>query len=49
MLSLSLGNLGTIKFEGKKIPIRQSDKARAIRLAEELKLNILNGSFMITQ
>jgi len=45
------GNLGAINFEGKKIPIvlRQSDRARAIRLAEELKLNILNGSFKITQ
>jgi putative methanogenesis marker 16 metalloprotein len=45
------GNLGTINFEGKEIPIvlRQSDRARAIRLAEELKLNILNGSFKITQ
>ena len=45
------GNLGAINFEGKKIPImlRQSDRARAIKLAEELKLQILDGSFRITQ
>ncbi|MCJ7443709.1 MAG: methanogenesis marker 16 metalloprotein [Methanotrichaceae archaeon] len=45
------GNLGTINFEGKKIPIilRQSDRARAIKLAEELKLDILDGSFRITK
>jgi hypothetical protein len=44
------GNLGAINFEGKKIPIllRQSDRARAIRLAEVLKLQILDGSFRIT-
>jgi Fe-S-cluster-containing hydrogenase component 2 len=45
------GNLGAINFEGKKIPItlRQSDRARATRLAETLKLQILDGSFRITQ
>jgi putative methanogenesis marker 16 metalloprotein len=45
------GNLGAINFEGKKIPIilRQSDRARATRLAEVLKLHILDGSFRITQ
>jgi len=45
------GNLGAINFAGKKIPIllRQSDKARAIRLAEKLKLQIMGGSFRITQ
>ncbi|MEI8003736.1 MAG: homocysteine biosynthesis protein [Methanothrix sp.] len=43
--------MGAINFEGKKIPIilRQSDRARATRLAETLKLNILDGSFRITQ
>ncbi len=45
------GNLGAINFEGKKIPIllRESDRARAIKLAEALKLQILDGSFRITQ
>jgi Fe-S-cluster-containing hydrogenase component 2 len=45
------GNLGYINFEGKRIPIRlrQSDRARAIRLAEKLKLLILDGSFRMTQ
>jgi len=45
------GNLGAINFEGKKIPIhfRQSDRARAIRLAEKLKSQILDGSFRMTQ
>lgn len=45
------GNLGAISFEGKKIPVvlRQSDRARAIRLAEMLKLQILDGSFRMTQ
>lgn len=45
------GNLGAISFEGKKIPVvlRQSDRARAIRLAEKLKLQILDGSFRMTQ
>ncbi|MFB3764298.1 MAG: methanogenesis marker 16 metalloprotein [Methanotrichaceae archaeon] len=44
-------NLGIVNFEGKRIPIlvRQSDRARAIRLAETLKLQILKGSFRITQ
>jgi uncharacterized protein (DUF39 family) len=45
------GNLGKINFEGNKIPIllRQSDRARAIKLADLLKLQILNRSFKITQ
>lgn len=45
------GSLGTINFEGRKIPIvlRQSDRARAIRLAEMLKQQILDGSFKMTQ
>ncbi len=45
------GNLGAINFEGKSVPVlvRQSDRARAIRLAEALKLQILEGSFRITQ
>ena len=45
------GNLGAINFEGRRIPVilRQSDRARAIRLAEELKQQILDGSFRITQ
>jgi uncharacterized protein (DUF39 family) len=45
------GNLGSINFEGKRIPIRlrQSDRARAIKSAEKLKLLILDGSFRMTQ
>ena len=45
------GSLGTINFEGSRIPIilRQSDRARAIRLAEQLKQQILDGSFRMTQ
>lgn len=45
------GCLGAINFEDRKIPVvlRQSDRARAIRLAEELKLKILDGSFRMTQ
>lgn len=45
------GNLGAINFEGRRIPVvlRQSDRARAIRLAEELKRQILDGSFRMTQ
>lgn len=45
------GNLGAISFAGRKIPVvlRQSDRARAIRLAERLKLEILDGSFRMTQ
>lgn len=45
------GNLGAISFCGQKIPIllRQSDRARAIRLAESLKQQIIEGSFRITQ
>jgi putative methanogenesis marker 16 metalloprotein len=45
------GDLGAINFEGRRIPVilRQSDKARAIRLAEGLKQQILDGSFRMTQ
>ena len=45
------GSLGAINFDGRKIPVilRQSDRSRAIRLAEELKRQILNGSFKMTQ
>lgn len=45
------GSLGAINFEGRRIPVvlRQSDRARAIRLAEKLKLQILEGSFRMTQ
>lgn len=45
------GNLGAINFEGRKIPVvlRQSDKAGAIKLAQRLKQQILDGSFRMTQ
>ena len=44
-------NLGTVKINGRRVPItlRQSDKARAIKLAKQLKKKILNGSFVITE
>ena len=45
------GNLGSINLAGRKIPIqlRQSDRTRAVQLAEELKMQILDGSFRITE
>ena len=45
------GNLGAINFEGRRIPVvlRQSDRARAIRLADDLKQQILDESFRMTQ
>jgi len=45
------GNLGTINFGCQKVPIvlRQSDKARALRLAQHLKERISDGSFKMTQ
>ena len=45
------GNLGSINFGCQKVPIvlRQSDKARALKLAESLKKRILDGSFKMTQ
>jgi len=45
------GNLGAICLGVRKIPIqlRQSDRARAIELAKRLKLQILDGSFRITE
>jgi putative methanogenesis marker 16 metalloprotein len=44
-------NLGAITLGNHKIPVvlRQSDRARALRLAEELKERILDGSFKLTQ
>jgi putative methanogenesis marker 16 metalloprotein len=46
-----LGDLGAINFQGRKIPImlRQSDRYRAMKLAETLKAQISEGSFRITQ
>jgi Fe-S-cluster-containing hydrogenase component 2 len=45
------GNLGAIRLGERMIPIqlRQSDRARAIQLAEKLKSQILNGSFRMTE
>jgi Fe-S-cluster-containing hydrogenase component 2 len=45
------GNLGAINLAGRMIPIhlRQSDRSRAVELAKKLKLQILNGSFRMTQ
>jgi putative methanogenesis marker 16 metalloprotein len=44
-------NLGAITLGNRKIPVvlRQSDRARALQLAEELKERILDGSFKLTQ
>ncbi len=46
-----MGNLGAMTIEGKKIPItlRQSDRARALRLCEYLKSLILDNKFRITE
>jgi putative methanogenesis marker 16 metalloprotein len=45
------GRLGAISFDDRKIPIvlRQSDRSRAVRLAQALKRQILDGSFRITE
>lgn len=45
------GNLGAIRLGERMIPIqlRQSDRARAVKLAAELKQQILDGSFRITE
>jgi putative methanogenesis marker 16 metalloprotein len=44
------GNLGAVTVEGKEIPVtlRQSDRARALRLCEYLKTLILDKKFRIT-
>lgn len=44
-------NLGQIAVCGKIVPVvlRQSDKLRALKLAEDLKQRILNGSFKIAR
>jgi putative methanogenesis marker 16 metalloprotein len=43
------GSLGTIPVDGRRVPIilRQSDRARALRLCEELKQRILDGRFTL--
>ncbi len=43
--------LGSLRFAGREVPIvvRQSDRLRAERLAEELKGRILDGSFRMTE
>jgi len=50
------GNLGAIRMESasgkiRTVPVvlRQSDKLRALRLADELKRRILDGSFRMAQ
>jgi len=42
-------DLKTVKFEGREVPIvlRQSDRYGAILLAEELKVKILKGEFLL--
>jgi putative methanogenesis marker 16 metalloprotein len=44
------GGLGEIPIDGRRVPIvlRQSDRARALRLCEELKQRILGGRFTLT-
>ena len=43
--------LGALRFDGQRVPIvvRQSDRQRALRLAEDLKMRILEGSFEIME
>jgi putative methanogenesis marker 16 metalloprotein len=45
-----IGDLGSIEFEGKEIPVvlRQSDRNGAIQLMDLLKKKILSGEFPIT-
>jgi putative methanogenesis marker 16 metalloprotein len=45
------GKLGAINLAGNRIPIqlRQSDRARAVKLAKRLKQQILDGSFRMTE
>jgi putative methanogenesis marker 16 metalloprotein len=45
------GKLGSISMDGKMIPIllRQSNRRRALKMAESLKQQILDGTFKITQ
>ncbi|MCK9580081.1 MAG: methanogenesis marker 16 metalloprotein [Methanoregula sp.] len=45
------GNLGCLSFDNRNIPVilRQSDRARALRLCEELKKRILERRFMLTE
>ena len=45
------GRLGIIRLGERTIPIqlRQSDRSRAMKLAERLKEAILDGSFRMTQ
>jgi putative methanogenesis marker 16 metalloprotein len=44
-------NLGALRFDYREVPIvlRQSDRQRALKLAEELKNRILAGTFKITE
>jgi len=44
------GRLGALSFDNRKIPVtlRQSDRARALRLCEDLKTRILNRKFNLT-
>lgn len=43
--------MGSIGLKGKRIPVvlRQSDRPRALKLAEELKRMILDGEFLLTE
>jgi putative methanogenesis marker 16 metalloprotein len=45
------GNLGSLTFDNREVPIilRQSDRARALQLCEELKNRILAGRFTLTE
>lgn len=45
------GNLGTVMVEDREVPValRQSDRARALRLCEHLKTQILDRKFTLTQ
>ena len=43
--------MGHVTIDGKDIPItlRQSDRARALKLAKRLKQRIINGTFVISE
>ncbi len=45
------GNLGTVSVLGRAVPVtlRQSDRKRAVKLAEVLKQKILEGNFTISE
>jgi len=43
--------LGSLSVRGRKVPVvlRQSDRLRALRMALDLKMRILDGSFRVVE